>query len=127
MTPLTRSIARPPAACWRRFADVESLGAWVPNLRRVRVITRGADGRPHEVAFELESSSYTLLYSYDEAALRVSWTPRTGGRDAVRGEASFAPAEGGCVMTYQLEGARPVAEPETMVAAFVHWMLQTPA
>jgi len=130
MAAITRRIARTPEACWRRFIDLDALSAWLPNLRRVRVITTGADGRPHEVAFELTSSSYTLVYAYDEATLTVRWAPRTGVRDAVRGEASFAAAPDGCLMTYQLEGSdarstRALAEPDALVSAFARWMLQS--
>ncbi len=127
---VTRAIPRPAEVCWRRFIDLGSLSAWLPNLRRVRVITIGPDGRPEEVAFELVSSSYSLVYAYDDAALTVRWTPRTGTRDAVRGQASFTPTDDGCVMTYQLEGVdarstRVLDEPEAVVAAFARWMLQS--
>ena len=130
MTTVTRRIPRSPEACWRRFIDVDTLSAWLPNLRRVRVITTGPDGRAAEVAFELVSSSYSLVYAYDDAALTVRWTPRTGTRDAVRGQAAFAPAPDGCTMTYQLEGidarsTRVIDDPEALVAAFARWMLQT--
>lgn len=129
MTTVTRHIPRPPDACWRRFVDVRSLTAWLPGLRRATVIVDGDDGLPREVAYEFaQTRSYSLRYEYDPAARRVAWAPRLGARDAVRGEATFAPEDGGCRMTYRLEAgdARTQAgeadAAEALCEAFAAWM-----
>lgn len=122
MATVTRFIPRPPDDCWRRFVDLDQLVAWMPNLRRVRVVTRDAAGLPAEAMFELASRSYSLTYTYDREAREVRWTPRTGARDAVSGSARFEPAEGGCEMTYTIEGAGTAEAPDVLVAAFARWM-----
>lgn len=119
---IVRRIPRPADLCWRRFIDLDQLVGWMPGLRRVQVVTRDPDGRAAEVVFELAQRSYSLTYTYDPAARRVTWTPRTGGRDAVSGWATFAPAEDGCEMTYSLAGAGTADAPEAVVDAFAAWV-----
>ena len=126
------SIARSPDACWRVLIDVEQLEAWVPGLRRARVVSTGADGLPAEVVFEYSASlTYSLVYNYDLAERMVRWEPRTGKRDGVRGFARVEPAEGGSIVTYALEqgGGRTAADlalgdTEALIAAFARWMLR---
>lgn len=118
-------IARSPQTCWKTFTDVDLLVAWVPGLRRAEVIARRSDGLPAEASFELASHTYSLAYDYDLERLEVSWIPRTGARDAVRGFARFDLADGGTLMTYGLElgpGRKPpdtaLDEASALVAAF---------
>ena len=118
-------IARSPDTCWQTFIDVGLLVAWVPGLRRAHVVDRWPDGLAREASFELSSMSYSLVYTYDVAAHEVTWTPRTGARDAVRGFARFEPCEGGTLMTYGLElgpGRKPpdtaLEDAGVLVAAF---------
>ena len=118
-------VARSPQTCWKTFTDVDLLVAWVPGLRRAEVIARRADGLPGEASFELASLAYSLVYDYDLERLEVSWIPRTGARDAVRGFARFDLADGGTLMTYGLElgpGRKPpdtaLDEASALVAAF---------
>jgi hypothetical protein len=97
-------VARSPRTCWEVFTDVGTMVAWVPGLRRATAINKRPDGLVEEVSFELSASlAYTLTYEYDLEALMVSWRPRLGGRDAVRGYARFETCDGGTSMTYALE------------------------
>jgi hypothetical protein len=118
-------IARSPETCWQSFVDVTLLVAWVPGLRRALVISRHPDGLAREASFELASMSYSLVYDYDVISREVTWTPRTGARDAVRGFARFDACDGGTLMTYGLElgpGRKPpdtsLEEGAQLVAAF---------
>jgi hypothetical protein len=118
-------IARSPATCWQAFTDVSLLVAWVPGLRRAEVVARWPDGMAREASFELSSMTYSLVYDYDLGALEVTWIPRTGARDAVRGYARFDACDGGTLMTYALELGAARKPPDTaledaavLVAAF---------
>jgi len=125
-------VPRDPAACWRAFTDPATLAAWVPGLRRARVIQAGADGLPIEVLFEFgESLTYSLVYTYDVAKREVTWQPRAGKRDAVAGFATFAALEtgAGTKITYGLKhgDGRSVAEKALgdlsgLVGSFARWM-----
>lgn len=123
-------IPRPPAACWREFTDAARLIAWVPGLRRARVVAALPDGLPLEVAFEFAGSrTYTLVYQYEPATHTVRWSPRTGQRDAVRGSIELTPVEGGTLARYHLEPALPDSpaadNPAAVLAAFAAWMDRT--
>ena len=130
MRTATGYLAHAPDTCWRRFTDAQLLGAWVPGLRRSRVIVLGADGLASEIQFELAASlTYTLVYSYDLAAREVRWEPRAGKRDAIRGFARFEAFDHGTRMTYGLEegGGRSaveaaLGEPDVFVEAFTRWL-----
>lgn len=123
-------IPTEPEACWRAFVDAATLAAWVPGLRKARVITRDTQGLPLEILFEFgESLTYSLVYTYDAAAREVKWQPRTGKYDAVAGFARFAPAEGGTELTYGLEqgdGRTPaekaLGDVSVLAHAFARWM-----
>ncbi len=116
-----------PERCFEAFIDVAMLPTWLPWLRRARVVTRDAQGRPSEVSFELGSKlSYTLSYRYDDQR-GVAWEPRAGRKDAVRGQATFEPEGDGCRMTYTVEPAqasrdRPEEDAARIVAAFAAWL-----
>jgi hypothetical protein len=118
-------IARSPETCWQAFTDVSLLVAWVPGLRRADVVARWPDGMAREASFELSSLTYSLVYAYDLESLEVTWSPRTGARDAVRGFARFDACDGGTLMTYALELGPGRKPPDTaledaglLVAAF---------
>jgi hypothetical protein len=127
---VTATIAASPERCWRTFTDPSLLKAWVPGLRRARVVRRDDDGRPLEISFEFgETLTYSLVYSYDAEARSMHWSPRAGKRDAVEGNVRFEPEGEGCLMTYELEpsGAtlpreRSTADAERTVAAFVAFL-----
>jgi hypothetical protein len=123
-------IPRDPEACWRAFIDPATLAAWVPGLRKARVIQLDAEGLPQEILFEFGASlTYSLVYTYDHAARETRWQPRAGKRDAVAGFARFDPLDGDTAITYGLEqgdGRSPaekdVGDLSVLVAAFVRWM-----
>ena len=125
MTVLT-VVPREPAVCWRAFTDAATLGAWVPGLRRARVIQVGADGLPIEILFEFgESRTYSLVYTYDVEAHEVRWRPGAGKLDAVAGFARFDPFDDGTRVTYGLEHHGGGADPgalQALLAAFAQWM-----
>ena len=123
-------LAQSPDTCWRSFTDPQLLGAWVPGLRRTRVVVTGGDGLASEILFEFAASlTYTLVYSYDPTAREVRWEPRAGKRDAVRGFARFDAFDSGTRMTYGLEQGdgrseveRALGEPANLVEAFTRWL-----
>lgn len=123
-------VPRDPDRCWRAFIDATSLAAWVPGLRRARVILVGADGLPEEILFEFgESLTYTLVYTYDAANREVKWHPRSGKRDAVAGFAKFEADEGGTSITYAIEhgdgrsdAQRALGDQTLLLDAFSRWM-----
>jgi len=116
--------------CWRSFVDATTLAAWVPGLRRARVILVGDDGLPAEILFEFGASlTYTLVYTYDAANREVRWQPRAGKRDAVAGFARFEAVEDGTSVTYGLEQGdgrsadqKAMGEQGAIVEAFARWM-----
>jgi hypothetical protein len=127
--PVRAHIRRPADRCYARFCDMRLLPAWMPNLRKAKVVRSDADGRALEVLFHFgDRLTYSLVYSYDPSRRRIEWAPGVGRRDAVRGGAEFADEAGECAMTYQLEptGDRPADERTDdgpmIVDAFVHWI-----
>lgn len=130
MPSVRRFVPRPPAVCWRHFTDAASLTAWVPGLRRAWVVATDDDGLAREVAFEYSASrTYSLVYTYDRAALTVSWAPRSGQRDAVRGAARFVADSNGTLISYDVEegAARTPAEqaaddPIALLDSFARWL-----
>jgi polyketide cyclase/dehydrase/lipid transport protein len=130
---VTATIAASPERCWRTFTDPSLLKAWVPGLKRARVVRRDDDGRPLEIAFEFgETLTYSLVYTYEPDARSVRWSPRAGKRDAVEGSVRFDADGDGCLMTYELETSaatlpreRSVEDAERTVAAFVAFLARS--
>lgn len=128
-------VARSPEQCWRALTDASLLAAWVPGLRRARVIELDGNGFAREVLFEFSASlSYSLVYSYDRAALAMRWEPRIGKRDAVRGFARFERCDDGTKMIYALEQGsgrsaadQSLGDPEATLVAFARWVESRPA
>lgn len=128
-------IARSPDACWHALIDASLLAAWVPGLRRARVVELDTNGLAHEVLFEFSTSlTYSLVYSYDAATRELRWEPRIGKRDAVRGFARFDACDGGTKMVYALEqGAGrnaadlALGDPGMVSIAFARWVESRPA
>ncbi|MDX2092253.1 MAG: SRPBCC family protein [Kofleriaceae bacterium] len=126
-------VPRDPDRCWRAFVDATSLAAWVPGLRRARVILVSDVGLPEEILFEFgESLTYSLVYTYDAANREVRWQPRAGKRDAVAGFAKFEADEGGTSITYSLEhgdgrsdAQRALGDQALLLDAFSRWLQAT--
>jgi hypothetical protein len=123
-------VSRDPHTCWRAFVDPATLGAWVPGLRKARVISLDAAGLPQEILFEFGPSlTYSLVYTYDAAAHEVTWEPRTGKHDAVAGFVRFDAFDDGTRITYGLkhgDGRSPaetsLGDISALVASFVRWI-----
>ena len=117
--------------CWRALIDAALLPAWVPGLRRARVIA-ARDGYPLEVMFEYAGSlMYSLMYTYDLVRREVQWEPRIGRRDAVGGFARFDEVDGGTRFTYCLEegsarAGREQPDPEAVAQSFARWVESLP-
>ena len=128
------TLKKSPRRCFDAFTDPRFLVAWVPELRRAVTVERDADGRPLHVKFELgESLSYSILYSYDLARLRIDFRPGVGAREAVTGFAEFAEHPDGCEMIYAVatgpgRGAEASAagDPAVLAASFARWVDATP-
>lgn len=112
--------------CWRAFTDANTFAAWIPGLRRARVIQSGSDGLPVEILFEFGASrTYSLVYTYDVAKREVRWEPRANKRDAVAGFARFDAFDDGTRVTYGLAnqtGNTQLTELHDLLAAFGTWM-----
>lgn len=120
-----RVIKKSPRACFDAFQDLASAKLWVPGLKKVKVVTTDKEGAPQEVAFEFgETRSYSLIYKWDDQALRVRWVPASGVMDAVAGVASFTPHPDGCLFIYSLEAlrGRPEHHADDVADAFASWM-----
>jgi hypothetical protein len=123
-------IACSPDLCWRALTDATLLPAWVPGLRRARVIELDASGLAHEVLFEFSTSlTYSLVYTYDPTARELHWEPRIGKRDAVRGFARLEACDAGTRMTYALEQGtgrstsdQKLGDPELLLVEFARWI-----
>jgi hypothetical protein len=120
-----RTIQKPPRECYEAFKDLSKARLWVPGLKKVRVVTSNKDGSAREVAFEFgETSSYSLVYKWDDENLRVRWVPSSGVMDAVAGVASFAAHAQGCLFIYTLEALRGRSphHADDVADAFSKWM-----
>ena len=82
-------IEAPPQRCFDALLDYESFPEWQRAVKDVEVVTRDAQGRGKEVAFEIDakvrSIRYTLDYGYEEPHL-VSWRYVDGDVRDVDGE-----------------------------------------
>jgi uncharacterized protein YndB with AHSA1/START domain len=74
----TISIAASPDRVWAIATDLERYPVWTHDVKDVRVVSRDADGRPHDVEFRTSalgrSTHYTLRYDYTGSPTRLSWT-----------------------------------------------------
>src|SRR5262249_8047344 len=116
LPPIEADVKKPAADCFAKFVDAKHLVAWLPGLRRPKVVRSGEGGLPLEVLFEFGAKrTYSLVYTYDFARHHVAWRPGVGHRDAVRGWVTFeATGPTSCKMVYQLEPGtdRPYVNPE---------------
>jgi len=101
------------AAC-ALFADVAAIPTWLPLVASVRVLHRGVDGRPDQVAFlarfERATLGYTLHYQHDPVARIVSWSTPPESELVISGAARFLPlGPGACLLHYHLALDVPVS------------------
>lgn len=99
-------IGADAAAVMAVITDFEAYPAWVQGMKRVEVLSRGADGTAERVHFELEATpikdAYTLAYEYDGPHV-IRWR-LTEGRmlRAMEGAYELTPTGSGTAVTYRL-------------------------
>lgn len=138
---VTARLDRPAERCYRLFCDVEQVPRWLGIVQQVTVHERDARGRPARADFVgvLQDGAvcYTLSYTYDDRARRVSWRQHSGGVEAMVGSAVFTPHDdGGCLLDYSLRAVlpdtlSPWSDPlyrsrpaEAVVIGFCEWVSQ---
>jgi ribosome-associated toxin RatA of RatAB toxin-antitoxin module len=102
------SVAADPGTVFAVAVDLEDYPEWVGDLKSVVVTERDASGRPLIATFRAaafgRSSTYTLRYDYGEAPTLLSWVMVEGDLTSkLDGSYRFEPADGGTLVTYQLE------------------------
>ncbi|HUD69764.1 MAG TPA: SRPBCC family protein [Acidimicrobiales bacterium] len=102
------SVAAEPGTVFAVAVDLEDYPEWVGDLKSVVVTERDQNGRPLVATFRAaafgRSSTYTLRYDYDEAPTVLSWVMVEGDLTSkLDGSYRFEPADGGTLVTYQLE------------------------
>jgi ribosome-associated toxin RatA of RatAB toxin-antitoxin module len=102
------SVAADPGTVFAVAVDLEDYPEWVGDLKSVVVTERDQKGRPLVATFRAaafgRSSTYTLRYDYDEAPTVLSWVMVEGDLTSkLDGSYRFEPADGGTLVTYQLE------------------------
>jgi len=102
------SVAADPGTVFAVAVDLEDYPEWVGDLKSVVVTERDEAGRPLVATFRAaafgRSSTYTLRYDYREAPTILSWVMVEGDLTSkLDGSYRFEPADGGTLVTYQLE------------------------
>jgi ribosome-associated toxin RatA of RatAB toxin-antitoxin module len=102
------SVAADPATVFAVAVDLEDYPEWVGDLKSVVVTERDDKGRPLVATFRAaafgRSSTYTLRYDYGAAPTVLSWVMVQGDLTSkLDGSYRFEPADGGTLVTYQLE------------------------
>jgi ribosome-associated toxin RatA of RatAB toxin-antitoxin module len=102
------SVAADPGTVFAVAVDLEDYPEWVGDLKSVVVTERDQSGRPLIATFRAaafgRSSTYTLRYDYGEAPTVLSWVMVEGDLTSkLDGSYRFEPADGGTLVTYQLE------------------------
>jgi hypothetical protein len=110
---LQLTLKQPAARCYEIFSDTRQMRLWLPALKKLKVASTDARGRPREAVFEIGGSlSFALVYAYDDVSMKVRWVPSHGVLDGVSGFAHFEPLEGACTrFSYSLDSLRG-REPE---------------
>ena len=99
-------VAAAPQACFDALIEYETFPDWQSAVRSVEVVSRDAQGRGREVAFEIDAKvktiSYRLAYSY-EAPHRITWDYLGGDVKSVDGEFTLEErGDGSTLATYAL-------------------------
>lgn len=102
------AVAADPGTVFAVAVDLEDYPEWVGDLKSVVVTERDPSGRPLVATFRAaafgRSSTYTLRYDYREAPTLLSWVMVEGDLTSkLDGSYRFEPADGGTLVTYQLE------------------------
>lgn len=95
-----------PAVIMAVIADFAAYPQWAQGMKSAVVVEEGAEGRPKQVAFELEqkpiSDAYTLSYDWN-GDQSVSWTLVEGKTiKALDGSYLLEEVSGGTRVTYKL-------------------------
>jgi uncharacterized membrane protein len=95
-----------PQECFDALVDYESFPDWQRAVKSVDVLTRDADGRGEEVAFEIDAKvktvRYRLRYAYEEPHL-ITWDYLGGDVKDVDGEMTLEEqGDGTTLATYAL-------------------------
>lgn len=104
----TISIAASPDQVWAIATDLERYPTWTHDVKDVRILSRDAEGRAHEVEFRTSalgrSTHYTLRYDYSEAPQCLAWTMVKGDiQRSIDGAFRFeALDDGGTLVQYDL-------------------------
>src|SRR5690606_42037704 len=117
MTSMAESTAQsieidaPPAACFAVAVDIESYPEWAAGVKRVEILEKDAEGRPHRAAFVLEGFvkeiTYELVYDYDPPH-RMSWSADPGpGLETLAGAYAFPATEPGGTAVVQARRVVP--------------------
>lgn len=102
------TIAAPLDRIWAIATDLERYPVWTHDVKDVVVVSRDAEGRPHEVAFRTaalgRTTHYTLAYDYSGAPNRLAWTMVKGDiQRSIDGAFRFEPTpDGGTSVRYDL-------------------------
>jgi uncharacterized membrane protein len=95
-----------PQACFDAITDYETFPEWQQAVTSCKVISRDAQGRGKEVAFEVDakvkSVYYRLSYRYEEPHL-ITWDYLEGDVNEIDGEYVFEDrGDGTTLATYSL-------------------------
>lgn len=101
-------VAADPGTVFAVAVDLEDYPEWVADLKSVVVKERDDAGRPLVATFRAaafgRSSTYSLRYEYAEAPRLLSWVQVEGDLTSkLDCSYRFEPADGGTLVTYQLE------------------------
>jgi ribosome-associated toxin RatA of RatAB toxin-antitoxin module len=104
----TIQVAADPDTVFAVAVDVEDYPEWASVMKSVVVTERDDKSRPLVATFRAaafgRSSTYSLRYDYTAAPTQLSWVMVEGDLTSkLDGLYRFEPAEGGTLVTYQLE------------------------
>ena len=104
-------IDAPAEACFEVAVDIEAYPEWAAGMKRVQVLEKDPEGRPHRAAFVLEGFvkeiAYELVYDYDPPH-RVSWrADPSPDIDMLEGSYTFTPTESGATEVVYALSVRP--------------------
>jgi len=104
---LTERFAHPPERVFRLVTDVEAHPGWMPNVKRLEMLTDGdmrigSSWRSTRSFFGREGTEYFEVAAFDppkRLLLRVDGTKGTSGRGEFRFDYHFEPSNSGTLLT----------------------------